>query len=88
MDFEWDEEKRRTNLAKHGLDFADAAMMDWSRATIFEDVRTDYGEQRYWAFGMWDGRMYLAAYAIRHGNVRIISFRKANRKEVAKYGKT
>src|SRR4051812_22950136 len=50
MEFEWDEEKRRKNWAKHGLDFADTATLDWETATFVEDNRRDYGEQRYWAF--------------------------------------
>jgi uncharacterized DUF497 family protein len=87
MDFAWSELKRRQNLAKHGLDFADAAHLDWETATLLEDRRRNYGEHRYWAFGMLNGRLHMVAFTLRGGNVRIISFRKANRKEVARYGK-
>lgn len=34
MEFEWDEQKRLSNLAKHGLDFADVAQLDWSVVKI------------------------------------------------------
>ena len=35
MEYEWDEAKRRGNLAKHGIDFATAAEFDWPVATRF-----------------------------------------------------
>ena len=34
MQYEWDEQKRRVNLEKHGEDFGDAVLLDWSRAHI------------------------------------------------------
>jgi uncharacterized DUF497 family protein len=87
MEFDWSEDKRRKNLAKHGLDFADVAHLDWATATILEDVRSNYGELRYWAFGFLDTRLHLVAFTLRGEKVRIISFRKASRKEVLRYGK-
>ncbi len=87
MDFEWDDNKRAKNIANHGLDFADAEMMDWAGAVIREDDRKDYGERRYWAFGEMDSRMYAVTFVIRSGKIRIINFRHANWKEVDRYGK-
>ena len=87
MEFSWDEAKRLKNLAKHGLDFADVPLMDWTTATILEDVRADYGERRFWAFATWDGRLRLVAFAFRGEKVRIISFRRASQKEARRYGK-
>ncbi|HEY5046859.1 MAG TPA: BrnT family toxin [Rhizomicrobium sp.] len=84
---EWDEAKRRANLEKHGADFADMPFMDWDNATILQDSRFDYPEPRFWAFGLLRGRLHLAAYCERGGTIRIISFRKANAKEVRRYGK-
>jgi uncharacterized DUF497 family protein len=84
---EWDEAKRRANLDKHGVDFADVPFMDWENATILEDTRFDYPEPRFWAFGMFEGRLHLAAYCVRGTRIRIISFRKANAKEIRRYGK-
>jgi uncharacterized DUF497 family protein len=86
MHFTWDEKKRQKNIAKHGLDFADIAFMDWAAATILDDARTDYGERRYWAFMTWNARLHLVAFAVRGEAVRVISFRRANRKEVRRYG--
>jgi uncharacterized protein (DUF4415 family) len=45
---EWDEEKRRANIQKHGLDFAQATNLDWDNATYIEDTRFPYPEPRYW----------------------------------------
>jgi uncharacterized DUF497 family protein len=85
MQLEWDERKRGANLAKHGLDFADAERFDWDGATIKPDPRS-YDEQRYWAYGMMDGRLHLVAYTLRDEAIRIISFRRANKRERKRYG--
>lgn len=87
MEFSWDEQKRLKNLAKHGLDFADVPWMDWENATILEDDRTDYGERRYLAFAAWNARLHLVAFTLRGESIRVISFRRASRKEVRRYGK-
>jgi uncharacterized DUF497 family protein len=52
-----------------------------------EDTRFPYPEPRYWAFALWKHRLHLVAFRRRGPKVRIISFRKANRKEVERYGK-
>ena len=84
---EWDETKRRANLEKHGVDFGEVPFMDWDNATILPDMRFDYPDPRFWALGLLGGRLHLAAYCERGGAIRIISFRKANAKEVRRYGK-
>ena len=78
LDLEWDEDKRRTNIQKHGLDFADAKDLDWDNATYIEDTRFPYSEPRYWAFALWRRRLHLVAFCRRGNKVRIISFRKAS----------
>jgi uncharacterized protein len=87
LELDWDEEKRRVNIRKHGLDFADARSLDWDGATYVEDKRFPYPEPRYWAFALRDKRLHLVAFCIRDGKVRIISFRKANAREIRRYGK-
>jgi len=84
---EWDQAKRLANLAKHGLDFRDVPFMDWDRAVIVPDLRFDYPEPRFWAFAMLNGRLHMAAFCRRGKKVRVISFRKANDKEIRLYGK-
>lgn len=85
-ELEWDEEKRPANLLKHGLDFADARHLDWDAATFVDDRRFNYPEPRFWAFGTWNKRLYMVAFCVRGNKVRMISFRKANPKEVRRYG--
>lgn len=87
LEVEWDEAKRQANLRKHGADFADIPFLDWDNATILEDTRFAYPEPRFWVFGMLRGRLHLAAYCVREGRIRVISFRKANAREVKRYGK-
>jgi uncharacterized DUF497 family protein len=83
MDFEWDENKNNSNIFKHGIDFNDAIQVfaDPSVA-VQEDTRKDYGERRFQAVGLVSEGLLLVVYTERKGNMlRIISARKANRKE-------
>lgn len=81
----WDEDKRQTNLAKHGVDFADVAGFDWATAVIDPDTRFDYGEVREVATGELNGRLYIVTFTMRGDVTRIISMRKANGREVQKW---
>lgn len=82
----WDEAKRRENLAKHGLDFADAWEVMESRFRM--DVETvSAGEVRALSISYAVG--FLAVLAVVHtdraGETRVISFRHASRKERESY---
>jgi uncharacterized DUF497 family protein len=79
--FEWDETKRRVNLARHGVDFADADRLDWATATIAPDLRRDYGEARVIVVGQIDGRLHVLIMTRRGDRIRVISLRKANERE-------
>jgi uncharacterized protein len=82
MRYEWDEAKNRINVAKHGLDFADAAQVFVGRCVTFADTRFDYGEERFITLGGLAGRVVVIVHAPRaHEVTRIISMRKANRRE-------
>jgi uncharacterized protein len=82
MRYEWDEAKNRSNFAKHGLDFADAAQVLTGRCVTFLDNRFDYGEERFISIGPLVGRLVAIAHTPRGPDVtRIISMRKANRRE-------
>lgn len=83
--YEWDEAKRRANLAKHGVDFALIWRFDWQRAVIERDGRRDYGEERFCATGIADGRPYRVAYTHRGAATRVISMRRANKREARDY---
>ena len=82
MIYEWDDAKNRSNVAKHGLDFADAAQVLTARCVTFVDSRFDYGELRLITLGPLAGRVVVIAHAPRGDDTtRIISMRKANRRE-------
>lgn len=85
MQFEWDENKRSSNLEKHGIDFVDAERFFESDPLCFEDHRQDSNEKRYIAFGKIEGRLIITVYTMRVNNIRIISMRKANSRERGLY---
>lgn len=83
MPYEWDEQKRRENLDKHELDFADIGSFDWETALKIPSPR--YDEMRWLAIGYIGLRLYAVIYTERSDNTRIISLRKASRQEVRDY---
>ncbi|AFZ54445.1 BrnT family toxin [Cyanobacterium aponinum] len=81
MKFEWDENKRQTNITKHGIDFIDARkIFDYDTVTI-EDNRFNYGEQRFIAIGLLNGKIIVVVYTEISNKIRIISARKATKNE-------
>jgi len=84
--YDWDESKRQSNFQKHGLDFMAIEKFDWESATIFVDQRMDYAEPRMVAYGYILGRLIVVVYVNRSDVIRIISMRKANKREVNQYG--
>jgi len=84
--FEWDEEKNRTNIEKHGVSFEQASrIFDGVTLTVVDD-RFDYGEIREISIGMIDEIAYLTiAHTDRDGRIRIISARPASRNERRRY---
>lgn len=87
MEFEWDERKARTNLRRHRVDFADAA-------TVFEDDRAvtvtdeEQNEERFSTLGLDAlGRELVVIYTMRGKRIRIISARRATRREREEYHK-
>ncbi|MCW5848691.1 MAG: BrnT family toxin [Anaerolineae bacterium] len=86
MRFDWDEEKRRTNLNKHGLDFREAWRIFQSHTATRLDDRYDYGEERWVTLGMLEGRVVVLVYTEPGENtIRVISLRKALTYERAEY---
>jgi uncharacterized DUF497 family protein len=83
--YEWNEAKKAENLVSHGVDFNAVHDFDWNLAIVHPDTRFSYGEDRYIAHAPVDGRLYALVYTVRDGVTRIISFRKANRREQAAY---
>ena len=85
MRFTWDDAKRRANVAKHGLDFADAPRIFEGPMVLFEDTRTDYGEQRMIGIGLLRSLVVLVVHVESADTIRIISMRKANAQETDLY---
>ncbi len=80
--FAWDEDKRIANIAKHGIDFADVREMFAGPMLVSSDTRKEYGEERQIGFGFVHGRLLVVVFTEREpGTIRIISARKANRRE-------
>ncbi len=78
--FEWDENKRHANLEKHGIDFVDAIQIFADAACIeFDSVRN--GEKRYQVIGMVEEVVILLVYTGRSEKKRVISARRASKKE-------
>jgi uncharacterized DUF497 family protein len=87
MQFEWDENKRLSNLAKHRIDFIDvrAVFYDPLRKTSVDD-RWDYAEVRENTIGTLVNKIIvIVTHTDRNGRVRIISARPANKKERSLY---
>ncbi|WDD98286.1 BrnT family toxin [Thalassomonas actiniarum] len=88
MEFEWDEVKNHTNRLNHNIDFADAVHIFLDKRRVFrKDTRKDYGEERYQTIGMTEFGILMVVYTIRDnaGVVRLISARKANKREKRAY---
>ena len=82
MEFECDDEKNRTNIAKHGISFEEAAAIFDYPTYEMVDSRVDYGETRYIAIGRNQYFViFTVVYTERGEAIRIISARRANQKE-------
>ncbi|MDR1294896.1 MAG: BrnT family toxin [Bifidobacteriaceae bacterium] len=83
--FEWDPDKSASNKAKHGIDFEQAkALWDDPDGAL---RRLEYKAEPRWALtAMMGGRLWFAVWAPRGATIRIISVRRATRREVRRYG--
>ena len=81
----FDAAKDQANIAKHGVSLSRAADFVMEMARVSQDDRADYGEERLIAVGPLDTRLYVMIFTLRDGTIRVISLRKANRREVERY---
>ena len=81
----FDAAKDQANIAKHGVSLSRAADFVMEMARVSQDDRADYGEERLIAVGPLDNRLYVMIFTLRDGTIRVISLRKANRREVERY---
>jgi len=87
LKFAWDEAKARANLSKHGVTFEEAASVFGDPlAMTFPDPDHSIGEKRWLTFGVsYAGRLLVVAHTERGRAIRIISARKATRRERSIY---
>lgn len=87
LTFEWDPEKAKANVAKHGVSFPEAATAFGDPLSIvIDDPAYMEGEQRWVLLGMtFDGRLVVVAHAERGENIRLISARLATGLERSDY---
>lgn len=88
MFFEWDENKEKINIKKHGIDFRTAALVfqDKNRIEWFDEVHSEY-EDRYITIGEINGVaiVLMVVYTEREDAIRLISARKATTQERRAY---
>jgi len=86
VNFEWDEDKNRENVRKHGFDFADAWEVFEAPMRAVLDTREDYGEDHWTGIGLLGNRVVVVVFTERgEGIIRIISLRKALKHERKKF---
>ena len=85
MQIEFDPDKRDKTLMQRGLDFAHAAEVFAGVTVTAEDARFDYGEPRFTTVGVLESRMVILVWTPRGEVRRIISMRKANEREIARF---
>lgn len=86
MDFEWDAAKSDLCRISRNFDFAYVLSIFMDPGLLIErDRRWHYGEERFSALGVLDGRIFVVIYTKRLAAIRIISARRANLREVKRY---
>ena len=88
MQIEFDASKNEANIRERGLSFDLAADFDFGTAIIDQDIRKAYPEVRYVAVGFLGKRLHVLCFVPAVGGIRVISFRKANTREVKDYAQT
>lgn len=85
MIIEFDPAKDATNLTIHGLSLDVARELDWDSALVWVDDRFEYAEMRMIALAPKTDTLYYVAFVDRGRVRRVISLRRANRREVRHY---
>ena len=85
MKIEYDKNKSEKNVRERNLSFDETINFDWETAIYEEDIRKSYPEKRIIAMGFLNQRVHVICFSEAKNGVRIISFRKANKREVKRY---
>lgn len=84
IEFEFDENKSRVNLGKHGIDFYQAQGL-WNDSDLLEIPANVHDEPRYLVIGILNGKHWSGVITYRGENIRIISVRRSRKAEVMLY---
>ena len=82
--FEFDDDKSRANLEKHGIDFLDAQAL-WKDPDLLEIQATSDDEPRFLAIGLIGPKHWSAVVTYRNEVIRLISVRRSRKREVELY---
>ena len=85
MEITYDPAKNLRNIAERGLSFDQVGEFDFETAVFTVDSRRNYGETRHRVLGFLDERLHALVFVETAKGIRVISFRKANRREVQWY---
>ncbi|MDA8176911.1 MULTISPECIES: BrnT family toxin [Acidithiobacillus] len=85
MEITYDPAKNARNVQECGLSFDRAIDFDFHTALYRVDDRREYGETRIRAMGTLNGRLHALVFVEQATGIRVISFRKANRREIKRY---
>ena len=85
MEITYDQSKNLYNISNRNLSFEEVVNFDFETASYTIDNRKDYGETRRRAIGYLGSRLYALIFTETRNGIRVISFRKANKREVIKY---
>ena len=85
MEFEWDEVKRRANVAKHGIDFVDAKQIWLGDVLEIRSSQDHHGEPRHMVYGLMSDRLITVVFTWRGDTIRLISARRARHHERKAY---
>jgi uncharacterized DUF497 family protein len=85
VQIEFDPAKDAANQTKHGESLSTAGELDWEAALVRVDERFEYGETRMIALAPKTEILYYVAFVDRGELRRVISLRRANRREVKHY---
>ena len=81
----FDPAKNARNVAERSLPFERVADLEWETAVALEDDRKDYGERRVRVMALLGPRLHVAVITFRDDAMHVISFRKANSREIKRY---
>ena len=85
MLLEFDEAKSARNCEQRGIGFERFADIDFETAVTKADTRRNYGEERFRVMAFIDGRLHMAIVTPRGDRIRVISLRRANKREALTY---